>query len=335
MDDFLQLNMQQRGEIIAAGSVKLGKAPVILEKDVWVCWALRTLFSMPDRNEMAFKGGTSLSKVYGAIQRFSEDLDVTLDFRSWGESLEDLEKLSNSKRKQRFEAYKFEVQKYVHEAIKPYFEKELHACVGKNGIIEVSEDGEQLFVHYPSALEGSEGYIADRIFIEFGGRNITDPKTAERVIPYLAEAVEGLALPVAEVDVLSPQRTYWEKATLIHVACHKEWKSDPERLSRHWYDLMKLSENEIGECALNDMPLLLDVLRYKKMFFNAGYANYGKCIDGAFVLVPQEPLLSAVRKDYKKMVAAHMFEKAPPSFERIIEVLTTVERRINESVMKD
>ena len=334
MHDFLSLDREEQADIITAAAARLGRNPVVLQKDLWVCWALKTLFHIPGRVEMAFKGGTSLSKVFDVIHRFSEDVDVTLDYRIWGDELDPFKAPSKTQQKVRRDQLKERVAQYVHQDVKPHFEESISSDTKGTGTIEVSEDGEKLYVNYPSVLEEKVAYIADRVFVEFGGRNITDPKESHTIKPYLSEIVEGLEFPTAVVDVLSPKRTFWEKATLIHVECHKDRGTTPERMSRHWYDMAMLLNVDIGNDALRDVRLLRNVLHYKRMFFGAAYANYDACVEGGFRLIPEGPLLSSLREDYGKMISSGLFDLDPPTFEEIVQVLEKTQERINEEVLK-
>jgi len=332
--DFLSLSREEQVDIITAGAAQLGKHPVVLQKDFWVCWALKTLFHIPNRVEMAFKGGTSLSKVFNLIHRFSEDVDVTIDYRNWGEEFNPFSAPSKNQQGIRCERLKERVSQYVHQDVKPVFEERLSSDTNGVGTIEISEDGEKLYVNYPSVLDEKLPYVADKVFIEFGGRNITEPKNRHTIKPYLYEIAESVEFPSADVDVLSPMRTFWEKATLIHVKCNKDRKAKIEQKSRHWYDLVMLLKADVGNEALADIILLKDVIHYKKVFFHSGYANYDACLEGGFRLIPGDSLLSLLEEDYKQMISSGMFDMDPPSFEEIVQVLEKTQERINEEVLK-
>lgn len=334
MPDFLSLSREEQADIITAAATRLGKNPVVLQKDFWMCWSLQVLFQIPDRVDMAFKGGTSLSKVFNAIHRFSEDVDVTLDYRNWGEDLDPFSAPSKTQQKRRSEELKVKVGQYVREVVQPHFEAALVDSVGDDGSIKINgDDGEELYVYYPSVLEEKLEYITDRVFVEFGGRNITEPKEKHTIKSYLSEIAKELQFPIAQVDVLSPMRTFWEKATLIHVECNRNREVAPARISRHWYDVAMLLRSDIGKEALTDITLLQNVLRYKEMFFAAPYANYGACLEGGFRLIPEAPLLSSLEQDYWKMISSGMFDKDPPSFEEIVQPLTDTQGLINSKIV--
>ena len=135
---------------------------------------------------------------------------------------------------------------------------------------------------------------------------------------------------MATACVLVPSRTFWEKTTLIHVACNRsDPKLDADRQSRHWYDLALLANHDIGKAAIQNRGLLEDVVRHKNVFFRASYANYGACLSGGLRLIPKPSLLEALKSDYAKMIAAGMFDGEPPGFDPILNRLGKLEKEIN------
>lgn len=331
-ETYLMLPREEQANILRAVAPELGQTPTVIEKDVWVCWVLKQLFEMPNRLPMAFKGGTSLSKVFQAISRFSEDVDITLDYRSLDPTIDPFDaNLSHSQLKKLSEHLKARVHKHVSGTVVPFLQEQLAAEMeGQPFDITIGEDGETVRVYYPSALKESGGYIAESVLVEFGGRNITEPSGGHHVRPYLADAIGDLLFPSARVEVLAPERTFWEKATLIHVECHRpEFRTTAERLSRHWYDLAMLAQHAIGENALGNRDLLADVVRHKKAFFHSGHASYDDCLSGALRLIPGKAELAALQTDLNKMVEAGMFFVAPPSFAEIVDRLRRVEAQVN------
>ncbi len=331
-DDFLQLPQEEQAGIIQGSAPDLGLVPTVLEKDVWVCWTLARLFEMPNHMPMAFKGGTSLSKAFNAIRRFSEDVDVTLDYR--GSELEIdpfTAKISKTRLKRLNDGLKAYVGRYVCEAVSPHLQKTLaDQFAGKDCRIEIDDENEKLRLFYPSVLDGVPGYVGNSVLIEFGGRNIIEPNELHTIKPYLAQVVPDINFPIADVIVLSPARTFWEKATLIHVACNRnKLRQDDDRMSRHWHDLAMLADHDIGRQALADRVLLADVVKHKKVFFHSSYANYDACLSGGMQLVPGEPMLAELRADFEKMRDAGMIYGVSPSFDDIINRLQRLETSIN------
>ena len=324
---FLQLSPEEQANILQTCAGKLGRRAEHLEKDVWICWVLQGLFTMPGRLPMAFKGGTSLSKVYGAIRRFSEDVDVTVDYKSLDQSIDPFDAKTSRTAKEKFtELLRTKLADHTKNVIRPHFENLVAQLAEKPPKpIIISEDGEKLFIPYPSRFGADES-----VFLEFGGRNVIAPGEEYPLKPYIAAEIPQLQFPEATVRVLSASRTFWEKATLIHVACNRsDPKLDADRQSRHWHDLAVLADHEIGQASLADRALLEDVVRHKSVFFRASYAKYDACLSGGLRLIPGTRLLQSLAADYEKMIADGMFEGEPPTFESIIARLKKLEKQIN------
>ncbi len=328
---FLELERGDRADILQSLAAQLGRTAVVLEKDVWVCWTLGTLFALPAREAMAFKGGTSLSKVYGAIARFSEDLDVTIDCRRLAQPFDPFDPAATvTAQKRHGQNLVDAMERHVREVVAPGLAAELTRQFRGACRIELAE-AEKLWVRYESALPPALGYLERNILVEFGGRNSLEPRELRTIEPYMGGLVDGVEFPVAKVDVLRPERTFWEKATLIHAECGRsELRPSRERLTRHWYDLARLADHDIGRRALADRALLVDVVKFKKVFYRAGYANYDACASGGLRLVPGAAMLASLRADFEQMLGSGMFEGQPPRFDQVIERLRQLERQVNE-----
>jgi hypothetical protein len=328
--EFLKLPKEEREAILSEGGARLGRLPNVLEKDVWICWILSQLFTMPGGLRMAFKGGTSLSKIYGAIARFSEDIDVTIDYRA----LKNIDpfSLSNTKKAQLREELQQLVAKHIEDVIYPYFKAKLAENFAENAVsLEIQgEDADQLVVRYPSALDGGGGgYLADAVRIEFGGRNVTDPQSRRIITADLSDVFRQIDFPRAQAPVLHMERTLWEKATLIHVECSREPRENADRLCRHWYDLDRLYVLEAGQQAIKDHTLLEDVVKHKTVFFPTKF--YDACLTGKLRLVPGEALKKQLEIDYRQMIDAGMFYSPPPKFDEVLARLAEMQSTINKA----
>lgn len=335
-EHYFDLSVSDQADVLQSLAPMMGRRAEILEKDIWLCQVLDILFQLPCRKPMAFKGGTSLSKVYKAIDRFSEDIDVTVDYRSLVADAPELESMtSNSQRSKLSDALKAALTTHVIDELVPALQAVLATALPTQPTsIEVSDEAEKLWVFYPSAVENTDSYMRPSILIEFGGRNSTLPQSLLSITPDIAEHVPDLALPTAQVSVLSGVRTFWEKATLIHVECQRpSLRPSAERLSRHWYDLARLADHEIGQQALQDTDLLRDVLRIKETFYRSSFSHYDQCTTGGLRLIPDEPLLEALRQDYQAMLAAQMFYGDTLPFETIVERVRQLEAGINQKVL--
>jgi hypothetical protein len=229
----------------------------------------------------------------GAIARFSEDVDITLDYRGLDSSFDPFAAdVSNSQLRKFSDSLKSFVGEHAHGVVGPHFQ--------------------------------------ERLATEFGGRNITEPNELHVVRPDIAQHVPTLEFPSSQVSVLSPARTFWEKATLMHVECQRgEFRTSAERLSRHWYDLAMLADLEYGHAALANRDLLADVVKHKKAFYNTSYANYDACLARQLRLLPDEDALVALRADFQRMIGAGMFIGEAPAFDDIVARLRVLEATIN------
>lgn len=331
---FLHLDLADQAGILNTLSAQLGRRAEILEKDIWLCEVLSLLFDLPCRKPMAFKGGTSLSKVYQAIERFSEDIDITIDYRSLLDEEIDLATLSRSKREKISGILKQRLAEHIAIELVPSLQTSLkQSHPGKTVNIALNADGEELRIFYPSAVNNKDHYLRPHILIEFGGRNAVLPQDKLTIIADIAPYLPDIIFPVARISVLSPQRTFWEKATLIHVECHRpKIRENAHRLSRHWYDLAQLASHDIGRRSLTDISLLLDVVQIKKTFFYSGFSNYDACLSGGIRLLPDRELLNALARDYKAMQDAGMFYGASLPFDIIVDRLQSLETVVNQKM---
>ena len=331
-EPFLSLGARERADILRTVATRSRRSAVILEKDIWVCWVLQALFSMPDPHPMAFNGGTSLSKVYRVIDRFSEDVDVTLDYHHFDDAFDPFaDGVSRNQIRLFSERLKGRVGRYIRDVIAPALDGAAKR-LAPNGRyhIQVGNDGETIRIAYPSAVEEPDSYVSSEVLLEFGGRNVIDPNERHAIIPDIAALVPDLDYPAATVTVLSAARTFWEKATLIHVACHRrQLANKPDRLSRHWFDLMCLAAHDLGQAAMADRDLLADVVRHKKVFFHAGNANYDQCLDGRLRLVPDDDQLPALQSDYDAMRGARIVGDDAPDFDHLMGEIHKIQTQIN------
>ena len=327
---FLSLPIRERTDILRTVAARAGRQADILEKDVWICWVLQALFAIPDRHPMAFKGGTSLSKIYRVIDRFSEDVDITLDYRAFEDDFDPFDPHASNNAIRRFsERLRSRVASYIKEVVAPALAvaSEQLATAGQH---RIRTGGETVHFTYPSELEPSNSHLPNNVLLEFGGRNVIDPNERHQVVPDLADLLPGLHYPRATVTVLSPVRTFWEKATLIHVECHRRrLATRPDKLARHWFDIACLASHEIGRAALADRALLAEVVRHKKIFFNASYAEYDRCLAGQLRLVPDDDQIDALRVDYNSMRHAGLLSDSVPEFATLIDSIRNVEACAN------
>jgi len=333
-DAFLSLSSTEQRDILETVADHAGRPAVILEKDIWICWVLQVLFSIPDRHPMAFKGGTSLSKVFGIIDRFSEDVDITLDYRAFADDVDPFAPgVSKSQIRRLSDRLKARVKDYIRDVVGPALEAEAEKLpTSGRHAVRVGEDGERLWFAFPSSVENPIDYLATEVLLEFGGRNVIDPNEQHDILPILAEYTDGLDYPAANVTALSPARTFWEKAVLIHVECHRRRLAiGPERLSRHWFDLACLARHDFGRAALTNRNLLEDVVRHQTVFFTRSYAHFDRCLNGRFRLIPDADQLAVLRSDYHDMCRAGFVGGDAPVFDNLMDEIRDIELAANRS----
>ncbi|TVR85073.1 MAG: nucleotidyl transferase AbiEii/AbiGii toxin family protein [Trueperaceae bacterium] len=335
----LELEASELRDILDAGASNGPWVRDVLEKDLWVVWCLDTLFRQPNAPHYAFKGGTSLSKVYRVIDRFSEDVDVTVstqDPRILGDDDPLADSISNNRRKALNEQAEENLNRFLTATVAPYVIDHASATLPSWHRPEVIAEGATIRIMYPSALpHGSEPpYIERHVLLEFGTRGGTEPRAPHSVTSYLEQAVEptgDLTFPRANgVMTLSVERTFWEKATLIHAELARPHRALKERYVRHWYDLHRLSTHlTIGPHVLAAASALAQVIDMKTKQFRSGGVHYEDCGRGALRLAPDGAQRTRLRDDYRRMQASGMFLAESPAFDAIIDQLHDLEATIN------
>ena len=217
-DTFLAAAANDRRDAFIAAGRRLGAAEQNIEKDFWVCWTLDALFNrLPDGGpRLLFKGGTSLSKAFGLISRFSEDIDVTVfrDDLGEGASVELLETMSSKKRKEKLEAIRDACQSYIAGPLLTQLAGLLTTSLAKAGIatagtrveLDADDDGRQtLLLWYPSVTAATDGYVRPAVKIESGAKSALEPHRPVTVSPYVAAEVDGIDLAVANITTVDAQ----------------------------------------------------------------------------------------------------------------------------------
>lgn len=317
---------------------RMGLRAASVEKDFWVCWTLRELTRLPEVGAaITFKGGTSLSKVWGHIQRFSEDIDLVIDKEILGFGGENAPEKgrSASQRNKRLAGLRKACRHMVQEVVQPTFAQRIEAVLGEaSWVLEVDpdvRDGQCLLFHYPTVFAGNEGgYVRPVVKIEFGARSQIWPAEQGSVQPYLATAAPLLAQGATfEIQTLKARRTFWEKAALLHEEnCDSSRKAIGLRLSRHYYDLWALIEAGIGEEALADGLLFQDVVAHRQCFFPRTGVDYATMQPGSLRIGPSPAHLPTWKRDYEEMRVA-MFYNESPDFDEILRVVNEFQDLFN------
>ncbi|MFI3291866.1 MAG: nucleotidyl transferase AbiEii/AbiGii toxin family protein [Opitutales bacterium] len=268
-----------------------------------------------------FKGGTSLSKVYKLIERFSEDIDLILDWRTVTD--EDVYKPSKNKQSKFNESLLGQTEVFVKNEISPKLAKLLE------GICDISIDEDErtsLNIKFPTSID--DKYIRPYIKLEIGPLAAWNPNDIFELNSYLAEINPSLNIKSLKLPVIKAERTFWEKATILHREHFRpEATKTPIRYSRHYYDLYKLSQSKIKDNALNDLELLKEVVDFKSTFYSCNWAKYELAKPSTFALLPNPRNIEILQKDYEQMKS--MIYGEYPSWSEIINELSQLEKEIN------
>lgn len=331
---FHELPAADRREALRAAQDASGRRAFLLEKDVWVVHTLRVLFDGPFGADIVFKGGTSLAKAYHAIRRFSEDVDVTYDIRAFapdlvGASGEETLPATRSQEKRWTESIRSRLVEWVRD--------EAQAVVGDSLSREwlhadVSASGDKLVVRYEALLDDA-GFVRPEVIIEFGARATGEPHEQRAVACDAAAWLPDVVFPTARPTVMMAERTFWEKATAMHVFCCQQRRRG-ERLSRHWHDLVRLDEAGYAANAFGDRELAVSVARHKAALFRekdaaGAWVDYERAVSGGLRLVPPGAARDALEQDYGRMVDDGMLLEDAEPFGVLMERCADLEARAN------
>ncbi len=340
MLEFAKRSIDERLDFFKETANRRGLSPTIVEKDFWVCFTLRLLFETPIlTNILVFKGGTSLSKIFNIIKRFSEDIDLSINPDLLGFENEKRPDAAPSRRKflSRCKELEKSCNKAVEEQIQPILENAICKAIGSPGSNEShiiysfdqTTKSPVLIFKYPTKESNKHSYIHPQVKLELGSLTDQYPIGKHTIKSWTAEEFpDEFKESNFQVVALNAERTFWEKATILHFEHHRpqEKKMRP-RLSRDIYDLCCMAVHESGQRALKDLDLLESVVNYKNQYFRSSFANYDKAKPGTFRLVPKSHRLPDLKSDYQQM--KEMFYEDPPNFEDLLMQLKKIENAIN------
>lgn len=295
--------------------------------------ALQTLYGTTLGEHLVFKGGTSLSKAYKAIRRFSEDVDLTYDIRELahdlvGENDEALPKTRSEEKRWTSEVRK-RLPVWVYETVSPLIVDAINAQ-SLPAIVRVEAD--KLFIDY-EAVAGGSGYVAPSVMLEFGARSTGEPASVRDIACDAAGLVDGIEFPTAKPRVMHAERTFWEKATAIHVFCLQE-RLRGERFSRHWHDIVRLDDIGIANSAIAARDLTKSVAQHKSMFFAEKAADrtpidYEAAVDGGLRLTPSGEGKAALEQDYARMLEDGLLLDEAETFDELLARCEKIQDQAN------
>ena len=335
---FVSLSADDRKLALDDAALRMHMEAVILEKDFWVSWLLGLLFAQPALAPyLVFKGGTSLSKVFGVIDRFSEDIDLCLVPEFVGADAARFDALTSRVKR---DAAVLEMQRLCGEkarqVVLPLLEQVITDALGQSPAgawlryaLDADAKSPILYFRYPATQQHGLSYVAREVKLELGTLTDQQPTGSYPLYPLLADAYpalfEGWACTVTALEL---ERTFWEKATILHSEFHRPAESPtPDRYARHHFDMVKLLAHSRAPTFLADQAQCDRVVNWKSRVFARGWARYELARHGSFRLVPPETRRAALAQDYATM--RPMFMSAPPPFAELMAQLASAEKTIN------
>ncbi len=336
---FLALTPERRALAFGQAATEQALDPVLLEKDFWVCWLLGVLFAEPKlAPHLVFKGGTSLSKVFNVIDRFSEDVDLSVSPAFVGADVQAFDALTSRTQRdaaiaemQRLCSVKTEktIATLVEAAIRDALGSPPSGSDWLRFELDPHARSPILYFRYPNANPSGLSYVRRAVKLELGSLTDQQPAGRHRIRPWVAEAFPAaFADWECEVTALELTRTFWEKATILHAEHYRpEDQPAPDRYARHFADVARMLEHPTSAALMADKALCARVADWKSLVFARGWARYDLARHGSFRLVPPAHRQAALARDY--VVMRPMFLREPPSFASLMQQLAVAEQTIN------
>lgn len=305
--------------------------PEVIEKDFWVCFMLDHLFHECEyKDAFVFKGGTSLSKAYHVIERFSEDIDLILD---WRKIIKDESNPWDERTKTKQDSYNKQINKgaalFYRDSLVPKLNAELSEKIGIGNWVEVDATDEMVINFIYPQIFGTE-YIIPHVRLEIGPLAEWMPSHITSITPFVAEHYEQL-FEQKSTDILTidAERTFWEKITILHkIANFPEGKNLPHRYARHLYDVYCLGNSDIKKTAFERKELLEKDVAFKQKFYYVKSAHYETATLKTVSLIPTEEIMQSLKNDYAAMT--NMFYGNAPEFDEMLEYLKELEKEIHD-----
>ena len=330
---YSNLTQEQQLTLIDQVVEKTNFYPQIIEKDWWVTQVLKAVFSLPYAEHLSFKGGTSLSKCWHLIERFSEDIDIAVsrDFLGYGGTLSRTQ-ISDKLRRAACSFVREKMQFDLRDALTGQGISEDSFSVRVNITPVSTTDPETIEVEYRSALPDS-GYIRHCVLIEVGGRSMRHPVKAERVQSFIDEYLPHTVVaeqPFSIPNVVVPERTFLEKVFLLHEEFAKP-QADirTHRMSRHLYDVACMMKAGVADRALSDERLFRAVIDHRRKFINLRGFDYDTLYPAALSILPPAAVADLWRKDYESMRTSMIYGDSP-SWQELTDSLNNLQEQIKE-----
>ena len=340
MREFILMSAEHRRRVCTEVGAKRNISEFAIEKDFWMCWTLIKLFELHEWGEyLTLKGGTSLSKCWNLIDRFSEDIDIVIDRKTLGFVGDSAPETapSKSQARKRIKALREACQSFVNDRIFPTLLDVLSAELSDTPEWALKpgpkdSDMQILMFFYPTVFQESAGYLLRTVMIEMGGRPDTDPVESISIKPIISEIFPDLlSEPETHVLAVMPKRTFWEKAILLHEESYRpkiDW--NPKTMARHYYDLYKMILAGVGDAAVQDIDLFQRIAAHREVYFRRTWLDYSTLKPEALRLLPASDDKSAWQVDYQSM-QQEMFFGEVPTFDEILEVVGEFQDKLTTS----
>lgn len=331
MNNYLQLTDAQKQTVLIQCKNRMGLPEQAIEKDFWVTVMLQLIFDSVWRDHIIFKGGTSLSKNGNLIDRFSEDIDLSVNYEYFG--------LNDEPTKKQLKKLRKSSSLFVRESLADTINGQIERYGLQNYLkVTVEPDGEgdgtypeprHIYIHYQSVLPVFLDYIRPMIVLEVGARSLMEPNVNLRVKSIIEDIFPQINTDVTQVNVTiaAPQKTFLEKAFLLHELFSIEHDSlYANRRSRHLYDLHQMMDRNFAIDAVQNEILWKHIQHHRKKFTSIVGVDYSGDIRKRICLVPPEKYLEDWKKDYQYMCESMIYGKKP-SFAELIDRMRELERR--------
>lgn len=330
MNKFLTLTEAQRRTVFEQTAARIKLPVASIEKDFWVTEILNILFSLPYADRMVFKGGTSLSKVWGVIRRFSEDIDITIDRSMFG--------IEGDVTKKQLKKLRKASSVFVRDTLA----NDLIAAAEETGLsdfvtIKAEPDGEsnatypeprQIHIIYKSVLpSGANLYLRDEVLLEVGARSLFEPTAKAKVESFVTTTFPHLTSNDNATQVIAAvaEKTFLEKAFLLHELFTTDGCLNANRKSRHLYDLCKMLDAGIAAKAIPNDELWESIRHHREVFTSIRDVDYTPDVRKRIVLTPPESVIEEWKNDYDTMVANMIYEDKVPTFSDILAGAAKIE----------
>lgn len=325
MDKVASLSDKERQELFSDTAYQKGMTPAAIEKDFWICWVLMKLFGKDEfKRIFRFKGGTTLSKCFNIIDRFSEDIDLVLDWTELkGE--DPLKERSTTQQDKFNKSMNVQAAEYLASEFVPVFRKLIDPhCDAKID----SSNKQAVNVSYPIVFDNR--YLRPEVKLEIGPLGSMVPSNEYSIKSYAAEVYpEFFDHPEFTVNAITVERTFWEKVTILHVEAHRPVdKPQPPRYSRHYYDVYKMLNSDIVKKAMENIGLLEEVVNFKEKFYYSSWSRYDLAVPGTIKLLPDKTRIKTLNDDYRNM--EQMIFGDFVEFDKVMDSIAVFEDTLNK-----